>query len=89
MSPLEVLNVLLVENILCNMWKSLHDDPITAKLLKQIYGGTRPDISYPKVKSPLLSIFVRVKGGVSDPNSRSYISTRTTVFVTPWRCYFR
>ncbi|CAM9311789.1 unnamed protein product [Ascophyllum nodosum] len=31
------------------MWKCLHDDPATSKLLKQIYGGVRPDISYPKV----------------------------------------
>lgn len=31
------------------MWKCLHDDPGTSKLLKQIYGGSRPEISYPKV----------------------------------------
>ena len=31
------------------MWKCLHDDPGTSKLLKQIYGASRPDIAYPKV----------------------------------------
>lgn len=32
------------------MWKCLHDDPGTSKLLKQIYGASRPDIAYPKVR---------------------------------------
>ncbi|CAM9874501.1 unnamed protein product [Pylaiella littoralis] len=31
------------------MWRCLHDDPGTSKLLKQIYGG-RPEISYPKLR---------------------------------------
>lgn len=33
------------------MWKCLHDDPGTSKLLKQIYGASRPDIAYPKVRA--------------------------------------
>ncbi|CAM9607592.1 unnamed protein product [Ectocarpus sp. 4 AP-2014] len=33
------------------MWKCLHDDPGTSKLLKQIYGGNRPEISYPKLRT--------------------------------------
>ncbi|CAM9399688.1 unnamed protein product [Choristocarpus tenellus] len=32
------------------MWKCLHDDPETAKLLKKIY-GIRPEINYPKIKT--------------------------------------
>lgn len=39
------------EHAYLSMWKCLHDDPGTSKLLKQIYGASRPDIAYPKVRA--------------------------------------
>ena len=43
-----------------SMWKCLHDDPGTSKLLKQIYGGNRPEISYPKVRRSWVSELERL-----------------------------
>ncbi|CAM9820255.1 unnamed protein product [Scytosiphon promiscuus] len=50
------------------MWKCLHDDPGTSKLLKQIYGGNRPEISYPKLRPavPRQNLPPDLKDGRSD-----------------------
>lgn len=62
------------------MRKCLNDDPATAKLLKQIYGGTRPDISYPKVntvpRANLPPAFLR--GGRGEPRDGGALTDAKT-----------
>ncbi|CAN0102108.1 unnamed protein product [Laminaria digitata] len=55
------------------MWKCLHDDPGTSKLLKQIYGASRPDIAYPKIRTTVPRANLPpafLPGGLGEPKDR-------------------
>lgn len=70
------------------MWKSLHNDPETSKLLKQIYGRSRPSVSYPeKVRSKILCVvsphIIIVGQIVSESVASLWLSVRVPCYSTP------